>query len=336
MTRLLILLIFLLLIFTPMSNAISIPIGEQAPDFSLSTPDGGTVSKGDFKDRTLILLFWRTGQERSDLSLKDTDEIVKKHKKQGVDVVCIIESSDDQALAAKKIKDEGISCPLLIDHDRRTYGDYGIRVYPTTVIINKEGAVAYDLPSHPLTYKVKLESYVRRLLGEINDEQLENALSPHKEKKDDATLEAMRLHNLALKFVKMRMIDQALNTAEKSVEAKPDLVEPLTLLGFLYIETDQAEKALETFNKAIKLDPQSNDVKTGLGGALVLNKEYDKAIKVLESATVANPYAQMTYYELGKAYEMKGDKDKSIEMYKKAIEKIVKKEILPSSISTCQ
>jgi tetratricopeptide (TPR) repeat protein len=44
----------------------------------------------------------------------------------------------------------------------------------------------------------------------------------------------------------------------------------------------------------------------------------------------------MTYYELGKAYELKGDKDESIKMYKKAIEKIIHKAVLPSSVAKCQ
>ena len=333
--KIIVFLIFLLL-FVPLSNAISIPLGETAPDFSLSSADGDTISISNFKDKNLILLFWRTGQKRSAMALMDTDDILKTYEKKGVNAVCIIQSSDDREKAAKIISDNEISCPLLIDSDRKAYGDYGIRVFPTTVLINKDSTVAYDIPSHPLTYKVKLDGYVRRMLGEINDEELEHVMSPQKEKTDDATLEAMRLHNLAMKFVKMRMFDQAVSSSVKSVETKPGLIEPLTLLGFLYLETDEAEKALETFNKAAELAPESNDVKTGLGGALILNKEYDKAIAVLKEATVANPYAQMTYYELGKAYELKGEQDKSIAMYKKAIEKIVKNQILPSAISKCQ
>jgi tetratricopeptide (TPR) repeat protein len=270
------------------------------------------------------------------MAVKDADEIVREYEDRGVNAVCILQSSDDLDEAKKMMKDNGISCPLLIDSDRRAYGDFGIRVFPTTVLINKDGAIAYDLPSHPLTYKVKLEGYVRRMLGEISDEELEHVMSPQKEKKDDASLEAMRLHNLSLKFVKMQMLDQAVDSAVKSVEAKPDMLESLTLLGFLYLKTDDAENALATFKKAKELAPESNDVKTGLGGALILNREYDKAIEVLESATRANPYSQMTYYELGKAYELKNDKDKSIEMYKTAIEKTLKKHILPSSMSTCQ
>jgi len=333
--RLVFFLVFLLL-FAPLSNAISIPLGHSAPDFSLSSTDGDTISISNFKDKTLIVLFWRTGQKRSAMALKDTDEILKKYGEKGVQAICIIQNSDELDEAANMIREKDISCPLFIDSNRRAYGDYGIRVFPTTVLVNKEGAVAYDIPSHPLTYKMKLDGYVRKMLGEINDEELEHVLSPQKEKTDDATLESMRLYNLAMKFVKMRMFDQAVDTAVKSVEAKPDRIESLTLLGFLYLETDDAEKALETFNKAVELDPESKDIKTGLGGAFILNKEYDKAIEVLEDAIVANPYSQMTYYELGKAYELKGNTDKSIEMYKRAIEKIVKKQILPSSISKCQ
>ena len=335
MMRLVFFLVFLLL-FAPLSNAISIPLGHSAPDFSLSSTDGDTISISNFKDKTLIVLFWRTGQKRSAMALKDTDEILKKYGEKGVQAICIIQNSDELDEAANMIREKDISCPLFIDSNRRAYGDYGIRVFPTTVLVNKEGAVAYDIPSHPLTYKMKLDGYVRKMLGEINDEELEHVLSPQKEKTDDATLESMRLYNLAMKFVKMRMFDQAVDTAVKSVEAKPDRIESLTLLGFLYLETDDAEKALETFNKAVELDPESKDIKTGLGGAFILNKEYDKAIAVLEDAIVANPYSQMTYYELGKAYELKGNTDKSIEMYKRAIEKIVKKQILPSSISKCQ
>ena len=69
---------------------------------------------------------------------------------------------------------------------------------------------------------------------------------------------------------------------------------------------------------------------------MILKGDIDRAIEILDDAAVANPYPQMTYYELGKAYELKGEKDKSIEMYKKAIKKIIDKQILPSSISRCK
>lgn len=324
------------LLLTPASDAISIPHGEPAPAFTMTSVEGKALSLSDYKEKIVVMIFWRTEQKRSLLTLEDAKSALEDYGKKGVLVLSVIEDSDNREEALKILEDKKITYPLLIDNDRQVYGSYGVRVFPTTVIINKEGIVVYDIPSHPLTYKTKLKGYIRKTLGEIDESKLEEVLSPHKEIKDEAELESSRLYNLALKFTDSGLHDMAINTAVKSVEAKPDMIKSHILLGFLYLEIKEEDKALEAFNKAIELDPHSNDAKTGLGGALILKGDIDKAIEVLDSAATANPYPQMTYYELGRAYELKGDKDKSIVMYKKAIEKIVKKQVLPSSISLCK
>jgi tetratricopeptide (TPR) repeat protein len=331
-----ILFVMLLLLIAPPTNAISISIGQQAPDFNLSSASGEPVALSEFKEDTLVFIYWRTEQKRSVMALKEANDIMKDYEKKKVKVIGVIEDSDSLEEAQKVFEDNNISYPLLIDGNRQLYGAYGIRVFPTTVIIDKDGVLAYDIPSHPLTYKMKLEGYVRKLIGEIDEDELKAVLSPKKEKKDDALLEAERKYNLAMKFVKLRMMDQAVATAEQAVEAKPDVVKSHLLLGFLYLNNDDADNALKAFEKALELDPDSNDAKTGKGGALVAKGEIESAIPILTEAAVANPYAQMTYYELGKAYELKGDKEKSLAMYKKAIEKIIKKKVLPSSVSRCQ
>ena len=225
---------------------------------------------------------------------------------------------------------------MVVDSERQLYSNYGIRVYPSTIIIDTEGKFVHGVPSHPLSYKMILEGYIKKALGEIGEAELRDIIHPHKEKKDRASLESLRLYNLALKFTRSGMLELAIDTVKKSVEAKPEMVKSHILLGFLYLETGETDKALEVFNRALELDSHSKDAKTGLGGALVLKGDTDRAIEILDDAAATNPYPQMAYYELGKAYEQKGDKDKSIEMYKKAIEKIIKKNILPSAISKCQ
>lgn len=325
-----------LLLFSPITSAISIPLGEDAPGFTLSSAEGKTLTLSDYSGKTLVFIFWRTDQKRSILALKEANEILKDYKQKNVSVIGIVEDSDDLEEARKIISENEIDFPLLVDKDRQVYGSYGVRVFPTTVIIDKEGTLAYDIPSHPLTYKTKLKGYIRRIIGEIDEEELKAVLSPKKEEKDEATLEAERKYNMALKFVQMRMIDQAISTARQSAEAKPGMAKSLILLGFLHLNNDEADEALEAFDKALEVEPDSNDAKTGKGGAYILKGDADSAIEILKDAAVANPYAQMTYYELGKAYELKGDQDKALEMYKKAMEKIIHKRILPSSVSKCQ
>ncbi|MEW6599847.1 MAG: redoxin domain-containing protein [Nitrospirota bacterium] len=325
----------LLLFCTAPSHAITVSAGSDAPDFSAETVDGKRISLHDYKGNIVVVIFWRTDQDRSILGLQDAKDIHDKYKNKGMVVLSIMEESDNREEALNIFKNKGIDFPLLVDTDRKIYSDYGVRVFPTTVIIDKQGLVAYDIPSHPLSYKTKLKGYIKKILGEIDESELEETLSPHREEKDKATLEATRLYNLALKFTESRIFDTAIDMAVKSVNANPEMAESRILLGYLYLETKETDKALEAFQKAVELDPNSHDAQTGLGGALVSKGDVDKAIEILNAASVANPYPQMTYFELGKAYEKKGDKARSSEYYKKAIEKLINKKILPSSISKC-
>lgn len=324
------------LLFTPASSAISISHGGDAPGFTLSSVEGKTTSLNAFRGKAVVVIFWRTGQEKSLLALEEAMEILNKYKGKDIQVLSIIQDSDSREEAPKIFSDKKIDYPLLVDKERQVYGEYGVRVFPTTVIIDRQGKLVYDIPGHPLTYKRKLKGYIQKALGEIDEGELNDAISPHKEEKGKTSSESLRLYNQAMKFTESRMYDQAMNTARKSVHADPQMVKTHILLGFLYLEAEEQDKALTSFNRALELAPDSKDAKTGLGKALVLKGDIDKAIGILESAVVANPYPQMTYYELGMAYEMKGDKDKSKEMYKKAIEKTIKKKILPSSVSDCK
>ncbi|RJQ48252.1 MAG: hypothetical protein C4538_04115 [Nitrospiraceae bacterium] len=329
-------LITFFLAFSPVSEAVSVSPGQPAPSFTLNSIGGKYVSLSEYKGEVVILIYWKTGHERSLMALKDADQEMKKYDKKGVRAISVIADSDSKEEAASALKSSGIDFPVLIDADRQLYSNYGIRVYPSTIIIDKQGMVAYDIPSHAPSYRNTLDGYIRQVLGEISEEELKSTLAPHREDQDKAKLEALRLYNLSLKFAQSGMLEQATDAAIKSVEAKPDMAQSHILLGFLQLENRNADSALQAFNKAVDLEPRSHDAQTGLGGALLLKGDVDRAIEVLNNAATANPYPQSTYYQLGKAYELKGDKDRAIEMYKKAMEKIIKKQILPSAISRCQ
>jgi len=326
----------IMLLFNPVAGAISVSAGEVAPDFTLSSLDHNYVSLSDYKDKTVVLLYWRTDHKRSLLAIKDCRDVLEKFKGKNIEIVSMIADSDDKEAALKIVKENSIKFPVLIDADRKVYSTYGIRVYPTTVIIDSKGMIDFGIPSHALTYKKALEGHLRKAIGEIDETQLENELTNHRKEVDEGTLESERRYNLALKFIKSGLIDAAIDTVEKSIKAKPELIDPHILLGFLYIENKDADAALAAFDDALKINAHSNDARTGKGGALVMKGDADAAIEILNAASVANPYPHMTYYELGKAYELKGDKDQSVKMYKKAIEKIIHKQILPSSISKCK
>jgi tetratricopeptide (TPR) repeat protein len=326
-------LIILLLLFVSFAPAYAIGIKEDAtaPDFSLSSVDGKVVSLSEYRGQVVVFIYWRADQDRSHLALKDGQDIYKRYK--DVQVIGLIAGTKNLEVVSQILRDFAIDFPVLIDSNRRVYEAYGIRVYPSTIIINRNGKVAYTLPGHALTYRNLLEGHIKYILGEIDEKEMQEIVDPHKQNVDKTLLIAHRRYNLALRFTEEKLIDHAIDAVERSIEAKRDIAKSHILAGFLYLEKKEADKALEAFNEAIKLSPLSHDAKTGLGGAFILKGDFDRAIEILTDAVILNPHPEMTYYELGRAYELKDEKNKALEMYKKALEKIIDKAILPSFIS---
>lgn len=187
-------------------------------------------------------------------------------------------------------------------------GSYGIRVYPSTVIIDREGKIAYDIPGHALDYKTRVEGTLRYMTGEIGEEQLKTILNPVLEIRDEAALAAERRYNLALRLTEARLVDHAIQVAQQSLIASPDLLKSHILLGYLFLHRDELDNALSAFRKALEIDADSSDARTGLGAALVEEGEAEQAIAVLPAVSAANPNPHMTRYELGRAYELRGKK----------------------------
>jgi peroxiredoxin/predicted negative regulator of RcsB-dependent stress response len=326
----------LFLLISPGTYAISKPLGGMAPDFTLESLDGKKVSLSKFRGEIVVVLYWETGQDRSLRALKDNREISRNYKKKGVKIISLVADSEDKKEVQRIVNNNEIEFPVLFDLNRQVYSDYGVRVYPQTILIDREGKLAHDIPGHALIYSNTIDGYIRYMLGEINQAELKKIIYPHLERKDKPMIDAERKYNLALNFLERGFIDQAIETAKKSVDAKPDFVKSRILLGFLFLDKEEADMALEQFNRAIELNGSLHDAKTGFGAALVLKGDVDGGIEILEDAAVANPYPQMTYYKLGKAYERKGEKEKAMEMYKKAMDKITHKLILPSALAKCQ
>lgn len=318
------------------ARAITGEAGEAAPGFTLRAIGGEPVSLSEFRGSIVVLVYWRTDQERSLQAITDLQGLYGKYRDRGVRIIGISAEVDAKESISAMVRDRGIEFPMLLDSEREVYGAFGIRVYPSTIIIDREGKFAHAIPGHALSYKLQIDGRLRYMLGEISEEELKEYLSPEREVKDEALLKAQRRYNLALKFTGTRLYDQAIMMARQSIMAKPDFADSHVLLGFLLLETDETDGAFETFQKALEIAPASRDARTGLGSVLIAKGELDRAIKILTEAAELNPHPQRAFYELGRAYALKGEESKSAEMYKKALSNIIHKHILPSSVSRCE
>jgi peroxiredoxin len=319
----------------PVVHAITVKAGDAAPDFTLTSLQDKTVTLSNYRGSIVVLLYLSSEQARSQDAMKDIQSLYEHYRRKGIQVLGVTADAGEKESILKMIRKYNLDFPVLVDSERNVYGTYGIRVYPSTVIIDREGKVAYGIPGHSLSYKVKMDGRLRFLLGEISEEELETVMHPQRVVKDEALLKAERRYNLAMTFTRSRLNDQALMMARQSIMAKPDFAKSHILLGFLLLEEREADEAYDAFRKALDITPDSKDAMTGLGSALLMKGELEKAIETLKEAASLNPRPERTFYELGRAYSLKGDEKKEAEMYKKSLEKIFQKHVLPSSLSRC-
>ena len=125
--------LFLLLLVT-FAHAVNINAGEDAPKFILNSVDEQIISLEDFREKIVVLIYWRPDQKRSHLALQDGKYISGTFRDKGVEVLGVIAKQDKMEEVLKIIKDNEIKFPVLMDSYRDVYSDYGIRVYPSTIV----------------------------------------------------------------------------------------------------------------------------------------------------------------------------------------------------------
>ena len=145
-------------------------IGQQAPDFTLASGDGKTLSLKDFNGKKIILYFYpkdnTSGCTKEACSFENN---LKAIKRKGAVVVGI--SADSVDSHVKFAEKYGLSFPLLSDAKKDVVKSYGVwkeksmygRKYfgieRTTVVIDEQGIVQH------IFSKVKVDGHTEEVLA---------------------------------------------------------------------------------------------------------------------------------------------------------------------------
>lgn len=126
-----------------------IAIGSVAPDFTLDTIDGTTVSLNDFRGRVVVLDFWTTWCLGCVQEVPIMNEFANWADQQALPITVIAVNTypnKDQLLHLKQVRsylaDNDIDMMVGLDPSGTPVArDYGVRAFPSNVIINSDGVV---------------------------------------------------------------------------------------------------------------------------------------------------------------------------------------------------
>ncbi|HEY3489737.1 MAG TPA: redoxin domain-containing protein [Candidatus Deferrimicrobiaceae bacterium] len=130
------------------ARATALIAGEPAPNFSLKNLEGKRVTLEQFKGKTVVIAFWSTWCSRCEEELTFLRD--QFGTRTDVAVLLINQDSEKGVVLAKvqRLRDKlGIAFPILIDEGLRTWEDYGINALPTSVVVDKTGAIKFIEPN---------------------------------------------------------------------------------------------------------------------------------------------------------------------------------------------
>jgi thioredoxin-dependent peroxiredoxin len=146
--------------------------GDPAPDFTLPTDDGRTVSLADSRGRKTIVYFYPAAMTAGcTTQARDFSDSLSSLQARGYDVLGI--SPDSPAKLARFRERDGLTIPLLSDADRsvmQAYGAFGEKklygktvegVIRSTFVIDEEGRIELA------QYNVKATGHVAKLRRDL-------------------------------------------------------------------------------------------------------------------------------------------------------------------------
>ena len=116
------------------------PTGSPAPQFTLGSRAGQSVSLAQYKGQVVMLNFWASwcGPCRQEMPLLES--IYKKYNRLGFTMIGVNVEPDSNA-ANEWLKATPVSFPILYDKDSKVSKMYDVAGMPSTVIIDRTGKV---------------------------------------------------------------------------------------------------------------------------------------------------------------------------------------------------
>jgi thiol-disulfide isomerase/thioredoxin len=137
--------------------------GKPAPNFSLKSLDGKTVSLSDYRGKAVLVNFWATWCAPCKIEIPWFIKLSQQYAPQGLVVIGVSAEDTPRDEVEKSVKTLGINYPVLLRGDK--IGDQwgGLDGLPVSFYINRQGIIADQTVG--LYSRDEVEAKIKKILG---------------------------------------------------------------------------------------------------------------------------------------------------------------------------
>jgi tetratricopeptide (TPR) repeat protein len=301
--------IVLSVIFTPTTFATTamkskhVQIGEKILSYIIEKDRSNSLSFNELDGKTILLVFATVDQQFSESVLSDVQNIVTSRAVKDFKAIGIVSSHKGYEGVEQLIERYHLKYQMLHDVGDIISTQLGIIVYPTTLIINSSGRLAYYYPLYASDYAAQVSSYLEKIINDKDEQYLNGVVAKQKE------YEAI---NKAREQIARGDVTEAITILKTALEEGAASFDLHLLLGYSLLNIQQPKEALLHFNKAKALNADSAMVGLGMGLAFSRTGQREKALVFLTEVMNEAPVAHIAYRELAHIHEENGEVDKAI------------------------
>ncbi|MHC4429077.1 MAG: tetratricopeptide repeat protein [Planctomycetota bacterium] len=298
-------------------------LGDQVPDIDLPTISGGRISRADLDDKVVILVFLSARQRSSESAAASAYAVYGDLHRDDLALLFVTADTAHTAYFREHRDQTNQHEPLGLDFERALYGQLGLIVLPTTILIDKEWKLARVISSYKSDYEHVLMTYAQHTLGMLDDDQLHRQLEAETFRRDRPSDKIARHRAAARILWKSGMLADVENELRAALDIDPHHADTRLDLAALCLARGQVAEAGAIVDDVLTANPHHRRGKLMNGVVLYRADKFDEAEVALREALVLNPDPAQTHYYLGLVYEKKGDTAKALEHYRQSLARLM-------------
>jgi ParB family chromosome partitioning protein len=268
------------------------------------------TSRENFINRSIRVVIWLTENEAIDLARYAPDYWAYRHR-----VVEFIESPEPEQILLRSLT----SAWQVLGEDTDT-------IENTDEKIALRRAMLDDLPDRTEALSIRSNLllslgilYWRKGAMDTAVEHLNEALEIAT-KIDDPRLQAACFNAIAIVQTDLGLVDDAINSYQKTIALAPDQTFTWNNLGNLYERLGRCDEAIDAFMKALSQTPSDALSWNGLGNVYLRQHNNEDAITAYSKSIELAPALAYPWNGLGNVYASQGDFEAAIPAYQKSVE----------------